>query len=95
MSEHEPVVLVDGTSGAHVPRIFARQYADGWTGIAAEDLKTLRGGLLSGDPTGYWETWDNMLNTARYVDQEGVTWQLWHDGDLFMIPEDYDMENML
>lgn len=36
----------------------------------------------------YWESWNNILDNAEYVDESGNIWRLYQDGDLFAICED-------
>ena len=40
------------------------------------------------DHEDYWEAWDTILCDAEYIDENGDTWVLYHDGDLFAVCHD-------
>jgi hypothetical protein len=41
----------------------------------------------------YWETWEGILNSAQFKDENGNVWYLHHDGDLFAATAS-DLEKM-
>lgn len=78
-------LLVDGAHGVYVPQSFVECYrAKDW-GITNEDDAIL---LHGPDDEWYWETWDNVLDYAKYVDDQGYEWSLWQDGDLWAYCEE-------
>ena len=83
--------IIDDSHGIYIPQAFAEQ-SIGWQGIDAEDLAILLEGPENPD---YWEAWDAVLATASYTDDDGHTWTLFQDGDLFAVREDADLENLL
>ena len=36
----------------------------------------------------YWETWDEILDKAHYIDSNGHRWSLYHDGELWSVCEE-------
>ena len=34
----------------------------------------------------YWDTWEDVLSNF-VLDDEGIEWMLWYDGDLFLVNE--------
>ena len=95
--------LLDGNRGIYIPKAFAADFMfgfDGWKGVKAEDLETLRKGP---DEEFYWEAWENVLNSAFHVNAkpiklDGVTFPagtrftLEQDGDLWMCDDREDDE---
>lgn len=83
-------ILLDGSVGIYLPREFAKHFAKDWQGIDPDDLEILRAGP---DHEWYWETWDDVLATASYADDDGHTWTLFQDGDLFAVRDDHEFED--
>lgn len=87
MSEEEKIAcLVDSAAGIYIPKEFIAGYADGFTGIGKESRETL---LQGPDAEGYWEAWESVMDSAEYIDLDGHKWQLYEDGDLFMVRDDW------
>lgn len=84
-------ILLDGSVGIYLPREFAKRFGN-WQGIDPEDLAILHEGP---DHPDYWEAWDAVLSSASYTDDQGKTWTLYQDGDLFAVREGADLENLL
>ena len=82
-------IILSDSRGIYIPQNFAEIFdMDQWN-ISKEDEEI----LISGpDHEWYWETWDTILNNAEYIDDDGVKWQLFQDGDVFAVvwDEDYD-----
>ena len=74
------VCLLDSARGIYIPQAFAEQFsADEW-GIGAEEFEIL---LAGPDNELYWETWDDVLHNAEYIDPKGNKYRLHQDDDLF------------
>lgn len=71
-------------------RKLSREQSIGWHGIDPEDLAILRQGP---DHADYWEAWDDVLSSASYTDDDGHTWTLYQDGDLFAVRDDHEFED--
>ena len=77
-------LLCDSHHGQFIPQIMARRLLDaGWSGIDLGDVVELEAGPYEFE--WYWETWEGVLNSARFMDENGVIWYLHHDGDLFAV----------
>ena len=70
-------LIISDANGIYIPKIFAEGF--GWE-ISEEDREILKVGP---EHEHYWETWDDVLASARYMDQYGYMWELHQDGDLF------------
>ena len=77
--------LVNGAHGIYVPQAFVEAYTHNVWGIADADAEILRAGP---DHELYWETWDSVLQSARYTSDDGRIYSLYQDGDLFAIAYD-------
>ena len=77
-------LLCDSRHGVYIPQIIARRLFDaGWSGITLDDVIQLEIDPYEGE--WYWETWEGVLNNARFKDETGTVWYLHHDGDLFVV----------
>lgn len=77
-------LLIDSRNGTYIPQIFVEDYSHYNWNIKKQDMETLK----NPDNEWYWESWENVINTAYYMDNDGVKWTLHHDGDLFAIAHD-------
>lgn len=78
-------LLVNGQHGQYVPQTFAED-CEGWQGISDEDLEVLEDEDV--DNEYYWETWEDVLNNAYYM-QDGYKYTLWQsDGGLWAVCPD-------
>ena len=77
-------LLCDGHHGQFIPQIMARRLLDaGWVGIDLGDVVELEAGPY--DFEWYWDAWNDVLNNARFTDERGTVWYLYHDDDLFAV----------
>lgn len=77
-------ILVSDHHGIYVPKMFANICKDDpakWH-LTEDAIKELLDGP---DNENYWDAWDDVLTYAQYKDEDGYTWQLFQDGDLFAI----------
>jgi len=79
-------ILLSDSHGVYIPQFFIEEFDPSeWRGIKAEDLEILRAGP---EHEFYWETWDDILNNALHIDEDGMQWSLYQDGDLFAVCPD-------
>jgi hypothetical protein len=81
MNIAESNLLLSESRGVNLPRDFVDGYdMDSWN-VSKEQAKII------GNPHHelYWEVWDEVLETAYSVDDEGNTWKLMQFGDLFAV----------
>lgn len=74
--------LIDGAHGIYVPQIFVKAYALYNWGITDADAEIL---LYGPDHADYRDTWDSVLQSARYTAEDGRVYSLHQDGDLFAV----------
>ncbi len=81
-------ILLSDARGIYIPQNFAEDMGEAWH-LSADDIAHLS------DPENewYWEAWYSVLDNAYFIDGNGRKWTLHHDGDLFAIREDFDLEN--
>lgn len=85
-------LLCDCHHGIYIPQIMARRLYDaGWTGFDLEKVAELEAGLYENE--WYWDQWNDVLNSAQFMDEKGVVWYLHQDGDLFAATAS-DLEDM-
>ena len=70
-------MIISDANGVYIPKIFAEGFE--WE-ISEEDREILKVGP---EHEHYWETWDDVLASAKYMDEKGYVWHLHADGDLF------------
>ena len=84
----EPILFCDSASGQYIPQRFANEVNRAYVyDIRDEDFMILEEGP---DNELYWEAWETVLNTGKLKDSQGVTWFLHQDGDLWLLPENYE-----
>lgn len=81
MAERRELLLMDNR-GIYIPQHFAEGFDMGQWGVGEEDAAIL---LAGPDHEGYWETWDRVLDGARFTDSDGVEWHVEQDGDLWSV----------
>ena len=75
------ILFCDSSSGRYIPKRFIEEVDhECLSGVSKGDMKTLK----NPDDEWYWEAWDNVLNNAIVTDKHGNTYQLHHDGDLWL-----------
>ncbi len=71
-------LLLDESRGHYIPQKFAENFRD-WLGIHEEDRAILLQGQSHPE---YWAAWE-IVQECAYWREDGKTWHLWHDGDLW------------
>jgi hypothetical protein len=76
-------IVLSDRHGIYIPQMFAESLegSKSWEGYDPKDVEIL---LRGPNVDGYWETWQNILDNACYVDPKGNRWHLHQDGDLFV-----------
>ena len=80
--ERKMELLVDNHHGIYIPQVFAKRYnMEAWH-VDEEDAEILKAGPEHDD---YWETWDSVMSSAYYLDDDGNEYCLTNGecGDLF------------
>lgn len=88
--KHEPELFCDGSSGIYIPQRFSTEVSrDKVTGVSEEDYRILERGP---EDEWYYEAWDYVLCNAKLT-ANGTTWYLYQDGDLWIVPDDYENDD--
>jgi hypothetical protein len=84
-----PRLVVSDANGVYIPQI----YVEGMTEADAEQLNVRYEDVVTcqegPDNEWYWEAWQNILDKAEFTDEQGVSWYLHQDGDLWECPDGY------
>jgi hypothetical protein len=80
-------ILVGDSYGVYVPQVFAESFDPEKWGADPADIETISKGP-GPENEWYWEAWNSILNKAEFIDNEGHTWRLTQDGDLFSYCEE-------
>jgi len=86
------ILYADSARGIYIPQHFAESInSDCLSGVDLDDLYLLKyGGPDHGD---YWDAWCSVLDNAIVTDSNGDTFNLYQDGDLWLVPTDWTPEN--
>jgi len=87
--ENHVQLLIDENNGISIPQTFYENFDLNKWGIDRNQFTELR----DVENEHYWDAWDALLKYARYVDTEGNVWQLYQNGDLFAITEEFMQSN--
>ena len=75
-------ILLSDARGIYIPRDFVQGFdLTRWEGISESDIEILQ----NPDNEFYWESWESVLNNAKFIADDGRVFSLWQDGDLFAI----------
>jgi hypothetical protein len=83
----ETLLWLSDARGIYIPRDFANSFTDRAkhvAGVADDNWTILEAGP---DHEHYWEAWDVVLTNATVTDNNGHTYTLHQDGDLWLIPD--------
>jgi hypothetical protein len=83
--ERDVILLFDGGHGQYVPQFFAELYPE----LLDEEQKEV---LKDKDHDLYWEIWADVMDNVTITDAEGVEYYLYQDGDLWLVPVGYELE---
>jgi len=77
--------LLGSNRGVYIPRDFIESYREEIYG----DLSKYKTDLASPDLENYWEAWTELCAEVEVEDVSGKVWQLYQDGDLFLVCDAY------
>lgn len=81
------ILYADSSRGVYIPQHFAESIVrDAVRGVADSEWRCLEAGPYE---EWYWETWNRIEQTAVITEPNtGQEYQLYQDGDLWLIPVD-------
>lgn len=78
-------LFADSNRGVYIPQYFAESVMrELVSGVSDNEWATLEAGP---DHEFYWDTWNDVEQNAVLKDKNGKTWKLYHEGDLWLIPD--------
>lgn len=81
-------LLLSDARGVYIPRDFVECYDPKAWNIEDEDVAILQQDPYGEDSCLLWDTWVYVLDHASYTDENGHTWRLYQDGDLWAYCEE-------
>ena len=86
------VLFASDRHGVYIPQYFAESVnRDMLTGVLDSDLDALAQGPDSCEY--YWDIWNDVECNAILTDSNGNTFSLSQDGDLWLVPADWEPED--
>ena len=85
----EPVLVLNDHHGIYIPQLWCAdidQVEAKKLGINWWDVRQCQAGP---DAEHYWEAWDAILDACEMTDDNGITWRLYQDGDLWEVADGY------
>jgi len=84
------ILYASDRHGIYIPQYFAESVdRDKLSGVSDEDMDIL---LAGPDHEHYWDTWDVVEQNAILTDSDGTTYGLYQDGDLWLVPTDFQFD---
>jgi hypothetical protein len=85
------ILFADSARGVFIPQHFAESVRrDCVTGVSAEDWAILESGP---DTESYWDVWCDVESRAVVTAPlSGIAYTLYQDGDLWLVPADWQPE---
>ena len=86
MSKPEMMLWLDGARGQYIPRDFAQSFANrskNVVGIGEVTWSILESGP---DHEYYWPAWFEVLDHAFVIDNDGIRYSVYQDGDCWLVP---------
>ena len=88
------ILYADSAHGVYIPQYFAEsinRYTIPLFTDWVSDLDTLCKGP---DEEFYWDIWSDVLDRLTVYDRDsGTSYRLYQDGDLWLVPEDWNPED--
>ena len=93
-------LLITDSAGQYIPQIwYEKCYLDvhwssnngwGWIGVPKWTRSIIEAGPEHEE---YWDAWESILNSTKYIAASGLIWTLHLDGDLWAVSEDHVWED--
>ena len=84
--ETKIILAVDSHYGVYSPQTFVERYLDQIQGADDIDLITV---LYGPDEEGYWDAWNDIIDSSVLID--GVKHGIWDVEDTWLVPENMDI----
>ena len=94
MRTPEPNLILLDSHGIYIPQLFCSDIGEGEAASLSISLWALSECQAGPDSPHYWEAWDEILRDCSYRDEQGTLWTLHQNGDLWEIPEGYELPEL-
>ena len=91
MRTPEPNLILLDSHGIYIPQLFCADIGEEEAASLSISLWALSECQAGPDSPHYWEAWDEILRDCSYRDEQGILWTLHQNGDLWEIPEGYEL----
>jgi len=82
------ILYASDRHGIYIPQYFSESIKpECISGVSGVDMAIL---LAGPDHDEYWDAWVDVCNDAILTDSNGITYYLWQDGDLWLVPTDHE-----
>jgi len=82
------ILFASDRHGIYIPQYFAESVdRTKLSGVSDGDMEILMAGP---DHEQYWDAWNDVEQSAILTDDNGVTYSMYQDGDLWLVPTDHD-----
>ena len=82
------ILYANDSHGIYIPQYFAESVnSEKLSGVSGVDMAIL---IAGPDHDEYWDAWVDVCNDATLTDSNGVTFYLYQDGDLWLVPTDHE-----
>ncbi len=86
----EPVLVLSDGHGVYIPQLWCADVTEAEAerlGLSWWDVQQCQAGPYAEH---YWVAWDGILRDCAMTDENGVTWRLHQDGDLWEVADGYE-----
>jgi len=85
------ILYASDRHGIFIPQYFAESVnPECLSGVTRRFLEIL---LAGPDHQFYWDAWADVCDNAVLTDSDGVTYYIWQDGDLWLVPTDHEWKD--
>ena len=88
----EPALVLGDHNGIYIPQLWCSGIDQEEAALFCIDWEDVQTCQVGPGHDCYWEAWHAIERSASWTDQQGITWYLHQDGDLWAVPEGYEWE---
>jgi hypothetical protein len=91
MRSPEPNLILLDSHGIYIPQLFCADLGDDEAQSLGINLWALKQCQTGPDSPHYWEAWNEILRDCELRDETGTVWRLHQNGDLWEIPDGFEL----
>ena len=89
MTNPKPCLVCGDNWGIYIPQRWCDDIAEPDCAALGIDWRDVQACQAGPDTEWYWEAWQSILDSAAMTDDNGTTWRLYQDGDLWEVPDGF------